>query len=305
MFQQSSFPKVLNPGGKAYRDRFFEKSNLTTPMFTSIFHDRDPEGRWDMTRVAMSDVARIPERPSESGPIAPREFEEIGSQTFTQVEYAAGYTMGDRTLRVMPSEMVNAIPMLYADAANETLEYTAWGVMRNAFTTVGTIDSKAMCANDHPLTIGGTASNYATGTFSRSTLNSAIAAFKQFVTPQGRVISNVMPKYLVVPIALEAAAKEALGADIAGVAGGVFTAAQAAASWGLELMVVPWLSDTNDWFLVADPSSQLEGLESYILTPPTFRNGEDEQNLIWFGNVQAHATFGFTTWRQVWGASVT
>lgn len=305
MFQQASFPKVLNPGGKAYRDRFFERSGALVPMFSKIFHDRDPEGRWDVTRVAMSDIARIPERASETGSIAVREFSEIGSQTFTQAEYAAGYTMGDRTLRVMPAGLINAIPSLYAEAANETLEYTAWGVLRNAFATAGTIDSKTLCASDHPLTIGGTASNYATGTFSRANLNSAIAAFKQFVTPQGRVISNVMPKYLVVPIALEAAAKEALGANIAGVAGGVFNDSLAASSWGLELMVVPWLSDTNDWFLVADPMSQPEGLEAYVLTEPTFRNGEIPQELVWFGNVQAHAVFGFTSWRQVWGASVT
>jgi phage major head subunit gpT-like protein len=212
--------------------------------------------------------------------------------------------MGRRTLKVMPADMINEIPGMYALAANETAENLAWGVFRDAFTTTGTIDGKALCATDHPLAGGGTSSNKGTTALSAAAVSTAVAAMMRWKTPQGRIYIGNMPKYLIVPPELKATAYEITRADLQG-SSTAFSDANPVKDLALEPVVVPWLTDTKDWFLAIRPEDQLEGLEFYWGDAPDFANGEERKSLIYWGNVTMSASAGFTTWRQVYGSEVT
>jgi hypothetical protein len=141
----------------------------------------------------------------------------------------------------------------FALKAEDTQDYTAFGLFRNGFTTALTADGSAIFST-HTLIGGGTQANNTTGALTPTTLNTAIVSLMEQKDQSG-VIRGSSPKVLLVPPALWKKAREitdsALIADSANNNVNVYRSAL-----GITVYTSHWLgaaaggSDTA-WFLLA------------------------------------------------------
>jgi hypothetical protein len=299
---RAELPLVLDPGHKEYQDRYFDILDDFEPMHAKLFHVHGSK-KGDETRVALSDLERIPEK-AEGGAFAERKYSEMYSETFTHKSYGAKTELAEELWDDLDDNMKSAFPMLYGDSSNESAENVAFSVLRDAFTTVGA-DGKTLCADDHPLTGGGTIDNKATAALSAATALAAEAAMMAWVSPNGHIEQGNRPRYLVVPTALKGTA---IAVANAGANLGVLSITDAnvvAAEYGLEVLVVPWLTDANDWFYAVDPAKRLQGLELYWRKTPSYKSGWNDEGRYWFMNTLFRMSVGWINPRQVYGSSVT
>jgi len=106
-----------------------------------------------------------------------------------------------------------------------------------------------------------TPSTTVTSALSETSLAAAIAEFKKRTDPKSGSPLGVVPKYLVVPPDLEVTAKRILNSQVL-IAIGMDNTAKVQGDYnvmnaretGLTLVVEPFLPDSNDWYLVADPN---------------------------------------------------
>jgi len=141
---------------------------------------------------------------------------------------------------------LRAIPSRLADAAAQTLHDFIWTFL----TGNGLVfDGVALFAAGH-----GT-NTAATSALSASTL----AVARKVMRQQARYGAasqklNIVPKFLLVPADLEDTAFRLCTSAVAVTASG-FNATEPNIHQGMIPIVDPWLSDTNDWFVVADPAT--------------------------------------------------
>lgn len=127
-------------------------------------------------------------------------------------------------------------------------EKDAWSVFNNAMSSsyLG-YDSKALCANDHPRsrTDSTSVDNLLALSLTSANLETAITTMQAFGDDKGEEIS-IMPDTLIVPRALAKTGRELVGSPL-----NPETANNAInVHSGMNLLVIPWLTDTNRWFVV-------------------------------------------------------
>ncbi len=142
----------------------------------------------------------------------------------------------------------------FAEKAKNTMDYTAFGLFRDGFTTALTADGVSIFNASHPLIGGGTQSNTGTSALTPTSLNTALVNLAE-QKDQSAVIRGSLAKTLLVPPALWKHAREitdsALIADVANNNINVYRSAL-----GITVYMSNWLgvaaggSDTA-WFLLA------------------------------------------------------
>ena len=191
----------------------------------------------------------------------------LTSPTDEEVTYALAKRGGTEVLSMeaIANDDLGAlrmIPKRLADSAAQTLHDFVWTFL----TGNGNVyDGVALFAAGHNNTAAASA-------LSASTLAVARKAMRQ----QARYGAasqklNIVPKFLLVPADLEDTAFRLCTSAVAVTASG-FNATEPNIHQGMIPIVDPWLSDANDWFIVADPA-----------TCPTmeiaFFNGREEPEL--------------------------
>ncbi len=137
-----------------------------------------------------------------------------------------------------------------------TYQAVAWAEMAGFGTnTLGAgWDSKTIAATDHP-TSGSTRDNKLTSALDATALNSALQKLREWVNYQDQYYGNSLangPLFLVVPPALEATARQLVGSE--------FTSSElqinvARSHFSISVVVSPYLTDDNDWFIVSGMQS--------------------------------------------------
>jgi hypothetical protein len=130
-----------------------------------------------------------------------------------------------------------------------TYSTLAWAILGNAFSSETVADTKALCATDHT-TATTTRSNSGTSALDRTALEAAITAMRSWVNYQDQPYDLASYQlYLVVPNGLEFTAHQIVAS--------MYTSSQMQvsklSSMPIEVVVSPYLSDANDWFLIVDP----------------------------------------------------
>lgn len=183
---------------------------------------------------------------AEAGP-----YTALTSPTDEEATYALTKRGGTETLSMeaIANDDLGAlrmIPKRLADSAAQTLHDFVWTFL----TGNGTVyDGVALFAAGHG------SNTAAASPLSASTL----AVARKVMRQQSRYGAtsqklNIVPKFLLVPADLEDTAFRLCTSAVAVTASG-FNATEPNIHQGMIPIVDPWLSDVNDWFVVADPAT--------------------------------------------------
>jgi len=108
-------------------------------------------------------------------------------------------------------------------------------------------DGQNLIDSDHPLDDGTTYSNTSSTALSLTSLKAARLAHRSLVDAEGRPLA-IMPNVLMVPVDLEDTAIQICYS--AALPGSANNDVNPVRSWGLDVVVNPFLTDANNWYLI-------------------------------------------------------
>lgn len=140
--------------------------------------------------------------------------------------------------------------MSLAREAKRHMDELVFGLLRNGFAT-NCYDGQYFFDTDHAEGESGTQSNKGTAALSASALQTAITSMMKFKDDRGKLL-GVSPDLLVVPPDLQWTAMELLESTYWPGEGTVTARTSSNVLKGkLDLLVSPYLSDSNDWFVLS------------------------------------------------------
>jgi phage major head subunit gpT-like protein len=173
---------------------------------------------------------------------------------FVHKDYGYAWAISKRLMRGDQYQVVSGrLTRTAVRAAQHTIE-----LLTTAFfaTNPTWVDGKSLFATDHPYE-GGTYSNRIGGELSESTLSDGLNRFRRALDWRGNPII-IEPAVLMVPPELETKAKVLVNSMSYPSSGSSFVTANAGTinpfKGTLEVVVNPYLTDINDWYLFASPS---------------------------------------------------
>lgn len=157
---------------------------------------------------------------------------------------------------------IKKIPKLLARSMREVEEVVAHSILNNGFSTPAnggtpTVDAAALFSTSHTLVAGGTEQNTLTtaADLSQTSLENAIQDILDFQDDQG-LLHMATPKTLIVPTAYNFLAKKLLQTEK--VVGSFNNDKNIIAGEGIKLVVSPYITDTDSWFLSTDVDNGLK-----------------------------------------------
>lgn len=194
-------------------------------------------------------------------------FDELYEKTFTIQQYADGMAIERKLFDTDQSGLIRSKTSSFANKYARTRAYHASSVLNNAFSTsyLGG-DSKALCADDHPVNkvSSSTFDNKGTSAFSYSAVAATIIAGLSMKDDRGNPYPSVYD-ILYLPNSLRVSAPEII--EALGKPGTADNDANGIKN--LTVVFDPWLSDTNNWFMI-DSTMARQHLIWYNLTMPEF-----------------------------------
>ncbi len=224
------------------------------------------------------------------------------SQDYIHTSYAKGVRI---TRELLDDELYNVIKRRIkslARSARYRKEYDHALLFNNAGNTTYYTggDDLGLLSTSHTQAgvAGGTWSNTpGSSDLSQSTLETGIVAFRSLTDDRGLLI-NIEPKYLLVPPALEPDAYELLRST-----GKPGTADNDTnyLKGRLEIISWPFLTDTDSWFILADPS-EIENPVSFNRVPVEFDSDGDFDSKDLKTSAYMRYSLGFIDPRFVYGS---
>lgn len=246
---------------------FFEGMCQPSDSYTQIYDMRDD----DVASLRLAALTGIPDPGTWDGaaPLDTATLDSTGAVTMAYQGYGVQVRIGKYTAKDILGVVEKASRKLGRSVASKRAAL-AWAHLETAFTasTTAIADGKALCANDHTMT-SGTRSNLAADTaLDRSAFLVMIQQLRTWQNYQTQVYDlGDVPKTLVVPPALEATALQIVGSQYAmsapaavGTPADTYTPASVqgelntAGMYNTKVIVSSYLADTNDYFLIVDPS---------------------------------------------------
>lgn len=178
-------------------------------------------------------------------------YQPLSSPTDVEVTFAVAKRGGleDYTLEAAINDdlgVLRRIPQKLGRSAARTLYEFVFDFLANGFSSV-TWDPDSTAIFD------ATHNNTSTSALSETSLTTAIQAIRSQTEPDSGKPLGLLPKYLVVPIELEKTAMELAGSSVTQQSARNETVdAVYMRKFNLQVIVVPYWTDSNNWFVVAD-----------------------------------------------------
>lgn len=184
-----------------------------------------------------------------------------------------------------------------------TTELYGHDVYNNAFSTTKytTRDGKALCATDHD--IEGTGSTYSNranpdADLSEAGIEAAILNYELQVNERGMPI-QLMARTLLIHPTFRMLAKRYLKS--AGFPGGNNNDVNPLVDEGITAFSDPWLTDTDAWFLIAEPSEL--GVDFQWREQPDTKTWDDDDADATFHKIRQRHGVGARDWRGIYGSA--
>jgi len=233
-------------------------------------------------------------------------FDQLYEKTFTHKEYADGMAIERKLFDDDQSRIIRQRAQSFGNKFNATVAYHKASVFNNAFSAsyVGG-DAVALCSASHPLSkrnstvwsnAGSTAFSYA-----------AVTATQQAgldMDDDKELPIPVIYDTLIVPNALRAQALEIVNAQAKpGTANNDANALQE--DRPLKMIVSPWLSDANNWFMVDSRMAPQHLLWFWRVMPEVSLDPASDFNLVAKYRGYMRMSYGWDDARWIYGHNVT
>jgi len=259
----TNFAKDLIPGVKTwFGNKYKEYPIEYTQCFEKGTSTRAFEEEAGVTGFGLAAVK------TEGSGIAYDEQEQGFVSRYTHVTYGLGFII---TREMYEDGIAVTVALRRANALafsmRQTKETIGANVLNLAFDSDYTMgansDGKSLCADDHPNKSGGTWSNILStaSDLSEAALEQACIDISKFKTDRGLTIS-IKPQQLLIPAHLEFDAYrilESLGQS--GTANNDVNALRSSNKFPKGIMVMNYLTDTNNWFIKTDCPDGLKYME--------------------------------------------
>lgn len=219
---------------------------------------------------------------------------------YSHTEYANGFMVERKLIDDMQYDGIFGRAEELGIAYARKIRKDAASVFNNAFSSsyLG-YDSKALCADDHPRsrTDSTAVDNKATLALTSENLETVVVQMQGLKDDIGEEIT-IMPDTLVVPRALRKIAIEIVGSELAPEnANNAINVHQ-----GMRLIVDPYLTDTNAWFVV-DSMMARRYLKWYNRVAPEFAAEDNFDTLIRKYRGYMRYSYGWSDFRWVAGSN--
>jgi|GEM_PF-2051172 len=244
----------------------FTNENVKQTVVEAFFEGvhKVPETWADYMDVRRDDIADLRISPitgvSEigvwtGGDLPVQELDALDPQAVTYTKFGVQVRVDKYDVKDVP-ESTNRLPQRIGTAVAQTYAKRAATVLNNAFTTATTsYDGLALCSASHTVKTGGTRSNLLTSALDTTAIMAGIRTFRKWVDYQGLPFDVVAMGgfYLVIPPDLEEAVGQALGSSVTSSA----MQLNMAGSYDIDVRINPFLTDTNNAFLVSKSMTPL------------------------------------------------
>lgn len=282
--------------------------NSYPPQFSQLFNVRSSSRAFEEL-VQMSGFGLFTTK-AEGDPVEYDTIYQGFQKRHTHLTFAKGFQVSmEMAEDDLDGLIAKAAPEL-SRAGSTSVEYYAWDVLNNGFeNTAGGSSASSKTPDSRPLFSSSTAhplmgpestttvSNQAAADLAVGTLETGLNAFANMVDDRN-IIIGLQAKTLVVPNEGRWLATEILKSQLR--SDTTDNATNAFNQLGLNLMVVPYITDTDAWFLFSDKSDHR--LLFYWRTPPTTDSTVDFDT----GNMKNKLTFrcvaGAGDWRGAYGS---
>lgn len=239
--------------------------------------------------------------PEFSGKIEYEDSVPLWGKTYEHKEYAKGLSIERKLIDDDKWAIVERKTRSFGMSFARNIAQAHASVFNNAFSnTYAGPDSVELCSASHDYSpVDGThQSNFATLALTHENVVTARETMMSFVDPKGNLMP-VVPDTLLVPVALgEEAFVITQSANRSGTANN-----DANSQRGLRVVVSPWLTDSNAWFLIDSAMSRLY-LNWYWRVMPEFLEDPTSQfDLVWRYRGYMRYSFGWDDYRWVLGSN--
>lgn len=175
------------------------------------------------------------------------------NKTLTVVKYGLGFSISEEAVSDGKFDFISDAVRKLARSAQESQSIQAMNMFNNGFSTETTADGLSVFNSAHTLPSGGTFRNQISvnSDLSQTALDTGLADFEtQFIGDTG-IIYNLKPRFLVCHPASKHYAEELVGSE--GKPDTADNNLNAFRNDGLQVVSSPHLTDTDAWFLTAEP----------------------------------------------------
>lgn len=176
------------------------------------------------------------------------------NKTLKPVKFGLGFSISEEAVADGKWDFIADAVKKMAKSAKESQEISAMNIFNNGFTSELSADGQFVLDSDHTLPSGLTFRNKlsAAADLSATSLEQMLIDFEtQFIGDSG-IIYNIKPKVLLVAPANRRYAMELIGSDLK--ADTADNNMNSLKQDGLIVMSSPHLTDSDAWYLLADPS---------------------------------------------------
>lgn len=230
-------------------------------------------------------------------------FNPLYETTFTHKEYAKGVAIERKLVDDNRTGQIIRQAQSLGHSFGTTRAYHASSILNNAFSGVLGGDGKVLCASDHPTnTVNATSiSNLGSTALSYAAVVNTLIAGSDMNDDRGMPMPSVYD-ILYVPTALQAKAYEIIAA--VGKPGTADNDANFLASRGLRVVVDPYLSDANNWFMIDSQKASMHALWFNRVLPELSLDPASDFNLVAKYRGYMRYSFGWDDFRWIYGHNV-
>lgn len=232
-------------------------------------------------------------------------FSPLFESTFTHKEYAKGVSIERKLVDDQRTGQILRKAQSLGHSFGTTRAVHASSILNNAFSTsvVGG-DAKPLCSTTHPTnSVDSTSiSNAGTTAFSYAAVVSTLLAGVDMNDDRGQPMPSIFDT-IYIPTALQATAFEIV--EAIGKPGGANNDANFIASQGLRVVVDPYLTDANNWFMIDSAQAKMHALWFNRIAPQITLDPSSDFNLIAKYRGYMRYSFGWDDFRWIYGHAVT
>ena len=281
-------------------DVIFDAMPIEASVFGKILKVREMGKKSFVRTTTVASFGSVPVKAEGAGVT----YEDLASgydSTYQADTYELAFRASKEALDDEQEEVVSDAVRALGGSMDYTYSVDHANLFNNGFTsTTGSPDGVTLFSTAHPLIGGGTDGNRPTtdGDLSVAQLRVALNDIANTVDDAGKLL-NWKPKILLVPFTSKWLAMELIGSDLRSDTAN--NALNAFKGEGITVIASPYLTDTNAFFLLAEPS--VHNVRSYWREKPNVLHDWDFDTSSMKVKISARWRRGWSDWRGVYGTS--